>query len=86
MNVPAMLPVILYTLFATALFIVEYSFWKEQDEIVVDTFIVVGAVTIPKALGFVHWLAAAPQDEQAIVVIIQLEAVPHELLVFQWAK
>ena len=53
---------------------------------VVGTLITVGAVIVPKALVIVHWLAAAPQEEQAIVVVIQELAVPHELFVFQCAK
>jgi len=82
-NDPAMLAVLLYTVFAATELSVEYSTWKEQVEIV-DT-PAEGAVTLPNALDIVHWLAAAPHDEQAIVVVIQLEAKPHELFVFQCA-
>jgi hypothetical protein len=52
-------------------------------EIVEGVFKTVGAVIEPKALVFVHWLATKPHDEQAIVVVIQLLAVPQALLVFQ---
>jgi hypothetical protein len=63
--------------------IVEYSCWKEQLEIVVGTFRVVGAVTVANADAFAHWLEGPPQDEQEIVVVIQELAVPQALFVFQ---
>ena len=65
---------------------VEYSDWKLQVLMVSGVFNVVGAVTVPKAEALLHWLAVAPQEEQAMVVVIHVLAVPQALLVFQCAK